>query len=117
MLFRSEELIGVHTDKMGNNERDGKTLLQWAKPHYIILKPTLLGGLDLADRWIKLASDLNIGWWCTSALEGNVGLSSIAQWVSQYQPSIHQGLGTGSLFKENYDSHTRVIGNQIWYLP
>lgn len=112
-----EELIGVHPDKMGNNERDGKTLLQWAKPHYIILKPTLLGGLDLADRWIKLASDLNIGWWCTSALEGNVGLSSIAQWVSQYQPSIHQGLGTGSLFKENYDSHTRVIGNKIWYLP
>jgi O-succinylbenzoate synthase len=112
-----EELIGLHPDKSGNNPINGKSLLTWAKPKYIILKPTLLGGIDLADRWINIASGLNIGWWSTSALEGNVGLAAIAQWVSKYHPLLPQGLGTGSLFKENYDSQTRVIENKIWYLP
>ena len=112
-----EELIGIHPNKMGNNSTTGKALLTWAKPKYIILKPTLLGGLDMADRWINLASALDIGWWSTSALEGNIGLAAIAQWVSKYNPNMPQGLGTGSLFKENYDSQTRVIKNKIWYLP
>lgn len=112
-----EELIGLHPEKIGNNVTTGKTLLSWAKPKYIILKPTLLGGLDMADRWINLASQFNIGWWSTSALEGNIGLAAISQWVSKYNPELPQGLGTGSLFKENFDSRTRVIKNKIWYLP
>lgn len=112
-----EELIGLHPEKSGNQTHSGKSLLSWAKPKYIILKPTLLGGFDLADRWISLTTKQDIGWWSTSALEGNVGLASIAQWVSKYQPSMPQGLGTGSLFKENFHSNTQVIGDKIWYLP
>lgn len=112
-----EELIGLHPEKLSNNSHSGQSLLAWAKPRYIILKPTLLGGLDMADRWIKLASNLSIGWWSTSALEGNIGLAAIAQWVSQYKSDLPQGLGTGSLFKDNFNPQTRIIDNKIWYIP
>jgi O-succinylbenzoate synthase len=98
-------------------DMSGKQLLSWAKPKYIILKPTLLGGLDLAEDWIRLAENEQIGWWSTSALEGNVGLACIAQWVSKFNPTLPQGLGTGSLFKENYNPQTRVVGEQLWFLP
>ena len=110
-----ESLIGLHPQKDGDAVKSGRHLLSWAKPKYIILKPTLLGGTDLADLWISEACKQDIGWWCTSALEGNVGLAVIAQWVSQYKPILPQGLGTGLLFKENYPSNTRVVGDTLWF--
>ena len=48
---------------------------------YLILKPSLLGGFKECDNWISLAKENGIKWWATSALEGNVGLNAIAQWV------------------------------------
>ncbi|MFN6048286.1 MAG: o-succinylbenzoate synthase, partial [Bacteroidota bacterium] len=110
-----ESLIGIHPTKDGCYGQSGSSLLSWARPKYIILKPTLLGGTDIADAWIQVASKQNIGWWSTSALEGNVGLASIAQWVSHYQPSMPQGLGTGLLFKDNFQSYTRVVGDTLWF--
>ncbi len=110
-----ESLIGLHPNKDGVLGKSGRHLLTWAKPKYVILKPTLLGGTDMADLWIEEAAKQQIGWWSTSALEGNVGLAIIAQWVSQYQPTLPQGLGTGLLFKENYPSNTRVKGETLWF--
>ncbi|MGB0932939.1 MAG: o-succinylbenzoate synthase [Lishizhenia sp.] len=93
-----EELIGVTTKK--NKER----LLKEINPQYIILKPSLIGGFRGASEWIALAESLNIGWWITSALESNVGLSAIAQFVSQYKTNMYQGLGTGALYTNNIES-------------
>ncbi len=93
-----EELIGWHT--LPDKER----LLDTVQPQYIILKPTLVGGLAAADEWIALAEARGIGWWATSALESNVGLNAIAQWVAMHQPSLPQGLGTGQLYHNNIDS-------------
>ena len=73
-------------------------------PAYIILKPSLIGGLEKADDWIKLASSLNIQWWSTSALESNIGLNAISQWVFNKRPLLRQGLGTGMLFTNNIES-------------
>jgi len=110
-----ESLIGLHPLKEGVWGSSGRSMLQWAKPKYIILKPTLLGGTDMADLWIREAEKMNMGWWSTSALEGNVGLAIIAQWVSQYDPILPQGLGTGLLFKENFKSYTQVMGDTLWF--
>lgn len=93
-----EELIGVH----GLEEK--KALLDTIKPQYLILKPSLLGGFNASMEWINLAKERHIGWWITSALESNVGLNAIAQWVSTLETSLPQGLGTGSLFTNNIDS-------------
>ncbi len=93
-----EELIGIVKRK------DKEHLINEIKPKYLILKPSLIGGLASSEEWVALASEYDIDWWVTSALESNVGLNAIAQWVSTQNNSMPQGLGTGQLFTNNIDS-------------
>lgn len=103
-----EELIGVESE---NAKRE---LLDTVKPQYIILKPSLCGGFSGADRWIALARERGAGWWATSALESDIGLNAIAQWVTQYQLDMPQGLGTGMLYENNIPSPLRCKGDMLW---
>lgn len=104
-----EELIGV----FAKEEKD--RLLQTIKPQYIILKPSLIGGFGGSQQWINLAEQLNIKWWITSALESNVGLNAISQWTYTLKNSLPQGLGTGSLFTNNFDSPLTVKNGTLQY--
>ena len=74
-----EELIGIN-DKALKSE-----LIKSINPQYIILKPSLHGGINGGEEWIELAQTHNIGWWITSALESNVGLNAIAHWCAMLQ--------------------------------
>lgn len=89
-------------------------LLQKIRPHYIILKPSLCGGFERSDAWIGHAESLGIGWWATSALESDIGLNAIAQWVAAKSPSMPQGLGTGQLYENNIDSGLELRGSALW---
>lgn len=102
-----EELIG-HFYK-----RDKELLLDSINPHYIILKPALVGGFTGAKEWIDLAESRGIGWWITSALESNVGLNAIAQWTATFAPEMPQGLGTGALFTNNAPSRLVLKGDKL----
>lgn len=104
-----EELIGVI------DYHDKENLLQKIKPHYIILKPSLVGGFKGSLEWIEIAEKLGIGWWITSALESNIGLNAIAQWTYTLNNSMPQGLGTGGLFTNNIDSSLVVKNGQLWF--
>lgn len=110
-----EELIGVNTP-----ERK-RELLDTIQPRYIILKPSLHGGMAGCREWIALARERAIGSWITSALESNVGLNAIAHLAAEvYGPSITmpQGLGTGQLFIDNIDTIPIAIdGDKLWYRP
>jgi O-succinylbenzoate synthase len=97
-----EELIGVSTRTLKEQ------LLDRCKPPYIILKPTLHGGLNACAEWIEIAEARNIGWWLTSALESNVGLNAIAQFASNYSINTHQGLGTGAIYDDNFEAPLKV---------
>lgn len=102
-----EELIGI-------NSGDTKArMLDAIQPAYIILKPTLCGGLSGSDEWVTLATERNIGWWATSALESNVGLNAIANWLAGYNPSLPQGLGTGALYTNNIPSPLQLRGEKL----
>lgn len=90
-----EELIGI------SDPFEMRELLENIMPSYIILKPTLCGGLSGAETWANEAEELGIGWWATSALESNIGLNAIAQWTYSRKNPLPQGLGTGGLFTEN----------------
>ncbi|GAB3569240.1 o-succinylbenzoate synthase [Spirosoma luteolum] len=90
-------------------------LLRKIQPQYIILKPTLLGGMRHCDEWIELAGRLNIGWWLTSALESNIGLNAIAQYTAQFKNLMPQGLGTGQLYHNNVDSPLRIEQGHLLY--
>jgi O-succinylbenzoate synthase len=105
-----EELIGV-----GSN--DAGSLMKTIRPPYIIIKPGLLGGFEVSQRWILLAGKHNAGWWITSALESNVGLNAIAQFTSLYPVTLPQGLGTGQLYENNFESPLQVENGFIFYQP
>lgn len=104
-----EELIGI-TDF---NEK--RKLLETVNPQYIILKPALAGGFSGSDEWISLAEERNIGWWITSALESNIGLNAIAQYTFTKKSPMPQGLGTGALFVNNFDSNLDLKGELLWF--
>ena len=104
-----EELIGISCYEKK------KELLEEVMPQYIILKPSLLGGFASTLEWIKIADTLNIGWWITSALESNIGLNAICQFASFLDVTLPQGLGTGSLYKNNISSPLKVEGDTIKY--
>lgn len=106
-----EELIGV----FGMQEKE--QLLTKIKPQYIILKPSFVGGFRGTQEWISLAEKHQIGWWITSALESNIGLNAIAQWTYLQQNLMPQGLGTGALYTNNFDSPLTVATGQLWYKP
>ena len=104
-----EELIGIF------NVTKKERLLQTVRPQYIILKPSLIGGFKKAQEWIALAEKYRIGWWVTSALESNVGLNAIAQWTYTLDTKMPQGLGTGSLFTNNFQSPLEVLEGKLFY--
>lgn len=106
-----EELIGI-----GGKERK-QELLSIIQPQYIILKPSLIGGIVSSEEWINVANGLNISWWATSALESNIGLNAIAQWVFTQQNPMPQGLGTGQLYTNNIDCPLYLQGDQQYYQP
>ncbi len=112
-----EELIGC------NQPQKKRELLQTVRPHYIILKPSLHGGLHGAAEWIEQADELlgqregHPSWWITSALESNIGLNVIAQWCATFHNPLPQGLGTGQLFTDNIDRPLSIQGDCLWFAP
>lgn len=76
-------------------------LLESVKPQFLVLKPSLHGGLSGAMHYLQLAADFKLGAWMTSALESSIGLNAIAQFIGYRQLSGFQGLGTGQLFTDN----------------
>ena len=106
-----EELIGINAP---DRKRE---LLDTICPAYIILKPSLHGGMAGCREWIAEAHDRAIGSWITSALESNVGLNAIAQFCSDVygeQITMPQGLGTGQLFTDNIDMGLEIRGDKLW---
>ena len=102
-----EELIGVV------DFEEKRKLLEKIKPQYIILKPALIGGFSGTDEWISFAENLGIGWWITSALESNIGLNAIAQYTFSKGNKMPQGLGTGGLFTNNFESNLQLEGDLL----
>ena len=103
-----EELIGV-TDL-----KDRKNLLDTIQPQFIILKPSLHGGITGCKEWISLAEERSIPWWITSALESNIGLNAVCQFTGEYTNNLPQGLGTGGLYTNNIESNLTIENGEIY---
>lgn len=106
-----EELIGVNDPEMKHH------MLNVIKPRYIILKPSLHGGMMGCREWIDIAREMGIGSWITSALESNIGLNAIAQFASDVYGddiTMPQGLGTGQLFTDNFDMGLDIRKDKLW---
>jgi o-succinylbenzoate synthase len=104
-----EELIGVFSSE------EKQHLIETIKPQFIILKPSLVGGFAGSKEWINLATNNKADWWITSALESNIGLNAIAQFTYTLQSKLPQGLGTGGLFTNNFESPLEVKNGELHY--
>lgn len=104
-----EELIPMCADKWA--------FLKGIQPQFIILKPSLLGGYAASQEWIKAAQELEISYWVTSALESNIGLNAIAQWTYDLNIEMPQGLGTGQLYSNNFESPLFIRQGTLQYHP
>lgn len=89
-----EELINVPKVRKAD-------LMDCIRPQYLVLKPSLHGGLRGCEQWMDQAASHECGCWVTSALESNIGLNAIAQWCGTKHWDLAQGLGTGQLFTDN----------------
>lgn len=106
-----EELIGI------TSVTKKREILQIINPQYLIFKPSLIGGFKGTNEWIEQANTHNTGWWITSALESNVGLNAISQYTFDLSNEMPQGLGTGGLYTNNFDSPLEVKDGKLWYEP
>lgn len=106
-----EELIGLESEDQQNQ------LLDKILANYIIIKPSLVGGFSASHDWIQAAEKRKMGWWITSALESNIGLQAIAQFTAEYSPSIPQGLGTGTLYTNNFASGLSIQKGNLHFNP
>lgn len=105
-----EELIGVNDPSLK------REMLDTVKPQYIVVKPTLHGGMSGTVEWIGEARSRGIGSWITSALESNIGLKNVALLAAaiyDIRPEnvsdvLAQGLGTGLLFTDNIDTGVHI---------
>jgi o-succinylbenzoate synthase len=104
-----EELIGIFSLE------EKKRIIETINPQFIILKPSLVGGFRGSKEWIDIIESKNSKWWITSALESNVGLSAIAQFTHTLKNELPQGLGTGSLFTNNFESPLEVKNGTLQY--
>lgn len=108
-----EELIGVNIPDMK------RQVLNIIKPSYIVLKPSLHGGMHGVREWVKIADDMGVRSWITSALESNIGLNAVAQLAADIygtsESVMPQGLGTGQLFTDNIDMPLQIRGDKLWY--
>lgn len=103
-----EELIGINTLD------EKRRLLDAIQPQYVVIKPSLHGGLCGGEEWIAEAEARRAGWWVTSALESNVGLNALAQWASAHDLRLPQGFGTGMLYVRNVEMPLEVRRDSLW---
>lgn len=100
-----------------SNYEQKQQLIEKIKPQYLVLKPTLLGGFNACLDWIDIARSKNAGWWLTSSLESNIGLTALAQFTASFDNLLPQGLGTGRLFTNNIPSPLLLEKGYLSYDP
>lgn len=90
-------------------------MLDTIKPQYIVLKPSLHGGICGCNDFIYEAKKRNIGYWLTSALESNIALNAIAQYAASQNISMPQGLGTGLLYSNNIENKIYLKCTKMYF--
>ncbi|MCB7480878.1 o-succinylbenzoate synthase [Christiangramia sediminis] len=106
-----EELIGI------TSVTEKEKIIQTIKPQYAIFKPSLIGGFRGTNEWKNICETNGVRWWITSALESNIGLNAISQYTFTLSSDLPQGLGTGGLYTNNFESPLEVENGNIQYNP
>ena len=110
---KSEIHVALDEELIHTPITEANDVIEFIRPKYIILKPSLIGGIQHTKKWISCAKKYNLGWWMTSALESNIGLNAIAQLTSQFYNNLPQGLGTGQIYTNNIPSFLELNKDKL----
>ncbi|WP_238783858.1 enolase-like domain-containing protein [Blattabacterium cuenoti] len=105
-----EELIGIVKLK------EKRKLLDFINPEYIVIRPSICGGFNGSEEWIKEAYKRNIRWYVSSSLESNIGINAIVQWTfimnKKYSlgNKIYHGLNTTCIYINELNTSPFVKG-------
>ncbi len=105
-----EELINCHS----YDQRE--IMIRNIRPHALVIKPSLHGGIQAAAEYAKLARKHNLACWLNSSLESNIGLDLLAQFAGEYMPERIHALGTGHLYQQNFNTPTQLIDKELRYI-
>ncbi len=86
-----EQLIGCLSSQK-------EVLLDHIRPHGLVLKPSLHGGLSGCEEWLHAARSRGIECWTNSMLESQLGLSVLAEWSAHHMPDTLHALSKGNLY-------------------
>ena len=99
---------------------DKEAKMQWIRTmggRYLVLKPSLIGGETAVKEWIAVAHEQRLGYWMSSALESNLGLSAIAQLTATLNSPYPQGIGLGELYQNNTPTAVQISADRLHYAP
>ncbi len=92
-------------------------MLAYISAPYLILKPTLIGGLKHTADLITLSAQWGSQWWLTSSLETPIGLTALAQFAAEHKASLPQGLSTGKVYQNELTHPNRLEGKHLTFHP
>ena len=91
----AKEIVPIALDESLIGCSEKSQLIAQVNPQYVILKPSLVGGVKETLDWIQVVEQKQIGWWMTSALESSVGLNRIAQLAAELDVELPTRIGDG----------------------
>lgn len=114
VCFRSPIPVALDEELINISRRDKEVLIGGLRPDYLVLKPSLHGGLSGTMDWVDIAIRQEIGWWITSSLESPLGLSALAQFTSSLNVALPQGLGTGQIYSDAGENLTYISNGALF---
>ena len=92
-------------------------MIRFLNAPYLVLKPTLIGGLAHTEALIAATEKSGKAWWLTSSLETPIGLTVLAQFAARYPNALPHGLSTGKIYADSF-AHPNVLeGNWLHFDP
>ena len=99
--------VSIAIDEHVHNIESAEKVIKSAIADFIIIKPTITGGIKASGKIIKLVQGAKMKVVITSAYESNIGLMACAHIASAYNISGHCGLNTSTLFTS--DTSKKII--------
>lgn len=92
-------------------------MIRYLNAPYLVLKPTLIGGLARTEALISTTEKAGNAWWLTSSLETPIGLTVLAQFAARYPNALPHGLSTGKIYADSL-AHPNVLeGDRLYFDP
>ena len=98
--LRSIVPVPIAADELCKSINDLNTIISENLGEYIVIKPSLIGGIDQTLKISSHAAENNIQTVISSTYDGPIALQAWCAVASNVAPEVTHGLGTADLFSD-----------------